>query len=287
MENAIEVKNLTKRYKDFTLDHISLTLPSGMVLGIIGENGAGKSTFINALLGIVKSEYDRLQILGLDFATQEKKIKGNIAAIFDDARYDENFTPLFIGKILSGIYQNWNSQTYLEYLDRFRLPHKKRLKTFSKGMKMKLEFAAALSHNPKLLILDEATSGLDPVFRDEILDIIREFCEDEEHSVLISSHITSDLDKIADYVAYIHEGKLQFFKTYDEIQTRYGILSCGKEFFENMSKEDILAYRREAYSYQVLIDNRQEFKSVFQDISVKNASLEEIMLFYTKGERLR
>lgn len=240
MENAIEVKNLTKRYKDFTLDHISLTLPSGMVLGIIGENGAGKSTFINALLGIVKSEYDRLQILGLDFATQEKKIKGNIAAIFDDARYDENFTPLFIGKILSGIYQNWNSQTYLEYLDRFRLPHKKRLKTFSKGMKMKLEFAAALSYNPKLLILDEATSGLDPVFRDEILDIIREFCEDEEHSVLISSHITSDLDKIADYVAYIHEGKLQFLRPTMKFRLDTAFSAAGRSSSKTCQKKTFL-----------------------------------------------
>ena len=286
MENAIEVKNLTKRYKDFTLDHISFSLPKGMILGLIGENGAGKSTFINSLLGIVKSEYEQIQSLGLDLASHEKQIKGDIAAIFDDARYDENFTPLFIGKIMAGIYRNWDSQKYQNYLKQFSLPPKKKLKTFSKGMKTKLEFAAALSHNPKLLILDEATSGLDPIFRDEILDIIREFCENEEHSVLISSHITSDLDKIADYVAYIHQGKLQFFKTYDEIQTQYGILNCGREFFENISKDDILAYRREAYSYQVLIRNRQEFKTIFRDTPIQNASLEDIMLFYSKGERM-
>lgn len=286
MENAIEVRSLTKKYKDFTLDRISLTLPRGMVLGLIGENGAGKSTFINSILGIVKSEYDQLQILGLDFSSKEKQIKGDIAAIFDDARYDENFTPLFIGKILKGIYKNWDSQKYLNYLEQFSLPPKKKLKTFSKGMKMKLEFAAALSHNPKLLILDEATSGLDPVFREEILEIIREYCEEEEHSVLISSHITSDLDKIADYVAYIHEGRLQFMKAYDEIQTQYGILNCGKDFFETISKDDILAYRKEAYSYQVLIRNRREFKSIFRDMPVRNASLEDIMLFYSKGEKM-
>lgn len=210
MKQALHIKNLTKKYKDFTLDHISLDLPYGMILGLIGENGSGKSTLINSILNIVKADYDEVHILGQDLKSQEKEIKKEIAVIFNDSHYGENLTPLFIGKMLSGIYTDWDQKKFTDYLKQFHLPEKKRLKTFSTGMKVKLEFAAALSHNPKLLILDEATNGLDPVFREEILEILREFTEQEDHSVLISSHITSDLDKIADYIAYIHEGRLLF-----------------------------------------------------------------------------
>ena len=217
MKQALHIKNLTKKYKDFTLDHISLDLPYGMILGLIGENGSGKSTLINSILNIVKADYDEVHILGQDLKSQEKEIKKEIAVIFNDSHYGENLTPLFIGKMLSGIYTDWDQKKFTDYLKQFHLPEKKRLKTFSTGMKVKLEFAAALSHNPKLLILDEATNGLDPVFREEILEILREFTEQEDHSVLISSHITSDLDKIADYIAYIHEGRLLFLKSIDEL----------------------------------------------------------------------
>ena len=154
-------------------------------------------------------------------------------------------------------------------------------------MRVKLEFAAALSHHPKLLILDEATSGLDPVFRNEILDILREFTEDEDHAVLMSSHITSDLDKIADYIAYLHEGKIQFIKTYDEIRNDYGIITCGQELFDTLSRDDIAAYKKEPYSYRVLVKNRAKLRQVFQDIPMENASVEDIMLFYVKGEKVK
>lgn len=287
MDYAIQVKNLTKSYKDFTLDNISLDLPCGTVMGLIGENGAGKSTFINSLLNIVNAQYDREIILGYDLKTQEKLIKEDLAVIFSDSHYDLSFTPLFVGKMLSKIYKNWNEKKYLDYLKQFGLPEKKRLKKFSTGMRVKLEFAAALSHEPKLLILDEATSGLDPVVRDEILDILREFTEEEDHAVLISSHITSDLDKIADYIAYIHEGKLRFVKTYDELQNDYGILNCGQELFDSLNQEDIAAYKKEAYSYRVLIKNKLKFRKVFCDVSIENASIEDIMLFYIKGEKVR
>ena len=193
MKQALHIKNLTKKYKDFTLDHISLDLPYGMILGLIGENGSGKSTLINSILNIVKADYDEVHILGQDLKSQEKEIKKEIAVIFNDSHYGENLTPLFIGKMLSGIYTDWDQKKFTDYLKQFHLPEKKRLKTFSTGMKVKLEFAAALSHNPKLLILDEATNGLDPVFREEILEILREFTEQEDHSVLISSHIVSYL----------------------------------------------------------------------------------------------
>lgn len=287
MDYAIQVENLTKTYKDFTLENISLKLPWGTVMGLIGENGAGKSTFINALLGIVKAEYDHVSMLGYDLKTQEMLIKEDIAVIFNDSHYDLSFTPLFVGKMLSRFYKNWDQQKYLYYLERFGLPPKKRLKKFSTGMRAKLEFAAALSHDPKLLILDEATSGLDPVVRDEILDILREFTEEEDHAVLISSHITSDLDKIADYIAYIHEGKLLFVRTYDELQNNYGIINCGRQFFDALSPNDIMAYKKEAYSYRVLVSNKQKLKNIFSDIRIETASIEDIMLFFVKGEKIR
>ena len=252
MEYAIEVRNLTKRYKDFTLDDISFALPRGTVMGLIGENGAGKSTLINSILGIADSESSLTAMLGLDMKTHSKKVKEDIAVIFNDSHYDVNLTPKIIGHILSKVYKNWDAPLFSEYLERFGLPEKKKLKKLSTGMRVKLEFAAALSHHPKLLILDEATSGLDPVFRDEILDILREFTEDEDHAVLMSSHIT-----------------------------------CGQELFDALSPDDITAYKKEPYSYRVLVKNRAKLRQVFQDIPMENASVEDIMLFYVKGEKVK
>lgn len=286
MDFALEVRGLHKTYKEFELKDISLQLPKGCVLGLIGENGAGKSTLINAVLGLVDSEYESLKVLGQEFAGNEKKIKEESAVIFDKTCYDLAMTPLFIGKILSNVYSNWDMEKYHNYLERFELPKKKKLKEFSKGMKMKLEFAAALSHDPKLIILDEATSGLDPVFRDEILDILREYTEDEEHTILISSHITSDLDKISDYIAFLHEGRLLFVKTYDEIQENYGVLNCGQRIFDALDREDIEAYRKEAYGYRVLVKNKQEIRKVFSDLEIEAATIEDVMLYCVKGEKV-
>lgn len=287
MKQALHIKNLTKKYKDFTLDHISLDLPYGMILGLIGENGSGKSTLINSILNIVKADYDEVHILGQDLKSQEKEIKKEIAVIFNDSHYGENLTPLFIGKMLSGIYTDRDQKKFTDYLKQFHLPEKKRLKTFSTGMKVKLEFAAALSHNPKLLILDEATNGLDPVFREEILEILREFTEQEDHSVLISSHITSDLDKIADYICtYTWKEDCSSLIIIDDMINDCGIIRCGREFFDALSPEDIIAYREEPYSYCVFIKNRQSLRKAFCDISIENASIEDMMLFYSKGEKI-
>lgn len=286
MRYAVEIKNLSKNYKDFTLDHISMKIPSGTVMGLIGENGAGKSTLIHSLLGVIDSEYDEMKILGNDYENHEKIIKENIAVIYDNTHYNLNFHPLFIGKILSRVYKNWDNEKYLQYLHQFNLPLKKKLKTFSKGMKMKLEFAIAFSHDPQLLILDEATSGLDPVFREEILDILRDFSEDEKHTILMSSHITSDLDKIADYIAYIHQGKLLFVKEYDDIRDNYGVISCKKDFLSYLNKNDVIAYRQENYCYKVLVKNRLELMKVFQDLHIENATVEDVMLYLARGEKL-
>ena len=286
MEFALEVKGLRKTYKEFGLKNISMKLPKGCVLGLIGENGAGKSTLINAILGLIECDYESLRIFGQEYAGNEKQIKEEIAVIFDKTCYDLNFTPLFIGKILSNVYSNWDMEKYHMYLDRFELPKKKKLKEFSKGMKMKMEFAAALSHDPKLLILDEATSGLDPVFRDEILDILREYTEDEEQTILMSSHITSDLDKISDYIAFIHDGELLFTKTYDELQENYGVLNCGQRIFDALNREDIEAYRKDTYGYRVLVNNKQGIRKVFSDLEIEQATIEDVMLYCVRGEKV-
>lgn len=283
MENAIEIKNLSKSYEDFCLNNIILNIPKGSIVGLIGENGAGKSTLISSLLGIIKSSYEELKIFGMDFKTDEIQIKKDIAVIFDTTHYDDEFTPKFIGQILSKVYSNWDQATYLKYIHQFNLPMKKKIKKFSRGMKMKLEFAIAFSHDAKLLILDEATSGLDPIIRDEILSIIREYTEDENHTVLMSSHITSDLDKISDYIAYIHEGELLFMKSYDELREEYGVLHVGKELLDSLNREDIIGYTKGAYSYTILVKNRLAIQSVFKDLEIMRPTVEEIMLFYAKG----
>lgn len=283
MENAIEIKNLSKSYEDFCLNNIILNIPKGSIVGLIGENGAGKSTLISSLLGIIKSSYEELKIFGMDFKTDEIQIKKDIAVIFDTTHYDDEFTPKFIGQILSKVYSNWDQVTYLKYIHQFNLPMKKKIKKFSRGMKMKLEFAIAFSHDAKLLILDEATSGLDPIIRDEILSIIREYTEDENHTVLMSSHITSDLDKISDYIAYIHEGELLFMKPYDELREEYGVLHVGKELLDSLNREDIIGYTKGAYSYTILVKNRLAIQSVFKDLEIMRPTVEEIMLFYAKG----
>ena len=282
MENAIEIKNLSKSYEDFCLNNIILNIPKGSIVGLIGENGAGKSTLISSLLGIIKSSYEELKIFGMDFKTDEIQIKKDIAVIFDTTHYDDEFTPKFIGQILSKVYSNWDQATYLKYIHQFNLPMKKKIKKFSRGMKMKLEFAIAFSHDAKLLILDEATSGLDPIIRDEILSIIREYTEDENHTVLMSSHITSDLDKISDYIAYIHEGELLFMKPYDELREEYGVLHVGKELLDSLNREDIIGYTKGAYSYTILVKNRLAIQSVFKDLEIMRPTVEEIMLFYAK-----
>ena len=287
MEYVLEVNNLTKEYKDFKLDDISLKIPKGSVVGLIGENGAGKSTFINSILNINEPEKGEVKIFNKNINEHEKDIKEDIAVIFDKSHYSEYMNAKIIGKMLSKIYKNWDNEKYYSLLENFDLPVNKKIKKFSKGMKMKLEFALAFSHSPKFLILDESTSGLDPVFRDEILELLRSYTENEENSILISSHITSDLDKISDYIAFIHEGKLQFVKEYEDIHDNYGVLSCKKDFFDSLSPDDIVFYRKEAFSYKVLVKNRMELMNVYKDLIIENASVEDVMLFYIKGEKVQ
>ncbi|MGL5347030.1 MAG: ABC transporter ATP-binding protein [Peptostreptococcaceae bacterium] len=280
MENAIEIKNLCKLYDGFKIDKLNLVIPSGCIMGIIGENGAGKSTTIKLMLDIIKKDSGTIKILGKDSTTIDKDFKEQIGVVFDDSCFPEELNITHIEKILKNVYKTWDSKTFNKYISRFALPKKKIIKEFSKGMKMKLSIAVALSHNPKVLILDEATSGLDPVAREEILDVFWDFVQDESHTVLISSHILSDLEKICDYIAFIHRGKLVFNEAKDELSEKYGILKCSNEDLDLIDRDSIISYRKSSFSAEALVLKEEMPRNYIVD----NASIEDIMLYYVKED---
>lgn len=283
-DNILEVKNLTKDYGDFVLNDLSFTLPRGVIMGLIGENGAGKSTTINCILNEIKKSAGNISVFGKDHILNECEIKDKIGIVFDENHFPDIFTPKEIEKFMSGIYSKLVSTIYYGYLKQFELPADKKIKDFSKGMKVKLAFAVALSHKAELLILDEATSGLDPIIRDDILDILIDFVQDERNSVLFSSHITSDLEKIADYITFIHKGRLIFSSLKDDLVDKYGVVSCGVGVFDILDKEEIISYRKEDYQYKVLVRDRNKIEKKYPKALVEPASIENIMLFYVKGE---
>lgn len=283
-EMVLEVRNLVKDYGDFALDKLSFKIPRGVIMGLIGENGAGKSTTINCILNEIQKSDGQILLFGKDHMQNEIEIKDKIGVVFDENHLPEIFTPLEICKFMSGIYRNWDAYSYHEYLKQFSLPENKMVKDFSKGMKVKLSFAVALSHNAEFLILDEATSGLDPIIRDDILDILLGFVQDENHTVLVSSHITSDLEKIADYITFIHKGKLVFSYPKDDLIDNYGIVSCGEATFDKLDKADVIAYRKEDYQYKVLAKDRHKAEKNYPNALIEPAAIEDIMLFYVKGE---
>ena len=281
----LEVKNLNKKYKDFQLKNVNLSLPKGMIMGLIGENGAGKTTTIKAILNIINTDSGEIKIFGLDNKKEEKKIKQDIGVVLDDSFLSEYLNPIDINKIMKNFYQNWDEKLYFKYIDEFKLPKNKISKDYSSGMKMKLKIAVALSHHPKLLILDEPTSGLDPVARNEILDIFQDFIQDEEHAILVSSHITSDLEHIADYITFINNGEIVLTKTKDELLDRYGIVKCSEQEFKKINKADYLKYKKNRYEYEILVENKNEFKRKYDIQIIDKPTIEEIMLIYIKGEK--
>ena len=283
MDNILEVRNLTKQYADFTLDHVSFSIPKGTIMGLIGENGAGKSTTINAILDLIHKDDGTVTFWGQELSSA-KQLKEDIGVVFDGINFYETLTAAKVGKISQTAYKQWDDRLYREYLNRFQLPTDKEIKTFSKGMKMKLCIAVALSHRPKLLILDEATSGLDPVMRDDILDVFLEFVQDEEHSIMISSHITTDLEKVADTITFIHQGKVLFCKAKDELLYHYGIIRCGAAVFDEIDKSEILAYRKEDYQWNVLVADKQKARRRYKNTVVDDATIDDILLLYVKGE---
>ncbi|HJK13647.1 MAG TPA: ABC transporter ATP-binding protein [Methanocorpusculum sp.] len=286
MEYAINVTGLCKSYQDFALDNVSFAVPKGSIMGFIGENGAGKSTTIKAMLNLIHRDAGTVEILGMDLDGHEKEIKERIGVVFDECCFHDNLTPADISKILGNIYQNWDGRLYQKYRAQFGLDEKKKIKEFSRGMKMKLGIAAALAHRPDVLILDEATSGLDPIVREEILDIFLDFIQDENHAILISSHITSDLDKIADYLTFIHHGRIILSSGRDDLMDSMGIVKCGAEDLEKIEQDQIIRYRKNQFGCEVLIRNKRSFAVGHPEMVIDPVTTEAIMLFYSRGEEL-
>ena len=284
MAAILEVKNLTKHYDGFTLDHVSFQVPGGCIMGLVGENGAGKSTTIKAILDLVHKDEGTVTFWGQELSGSSD-LKEDIGVVFDGISFYETLTPVQVGRILGAAYRRWDDRLYKQYLERFSIPKEKEIKGLSKGMKAKLSIAAALSHRPKFLIMDEATSGLDPVMRDDMLDVFLEFVQDEEHSILMSSHITTDLEKVADYITFIHQGKLLFCKSKDELRYQYGIVRCGAAVFEQMDKSQVLAWRKEDYQWDVLVPDKEKARRLYKNAVVDDATIDDILLLYVKGER--
>jgi len=283
-ENALTVHELTKKYPDFLLDKVSFRVPYGTIVGLIGENGAGKSTTIKNILGLAEKDAGAIELLGkkeqeIDFDTRNR-----LGVVFDNNNFPDSVSPENLGSLLEAIYPLWDRNQYYNLLKKLSVPSKRKIGKLSKGMKMKLSIAAALSHHSELLILDEATSGLDPIVRDDILDMLLEFIQDENHSILISSHITGDLEKIADYIVFLHDGKVIFSKSKDELRYHYGIMKCGAAQFDKVDKADIAAYRKQDYEWQVLVADRSTAQRKYPDTVIDPATLDDIMLLYIKGE---
>ena len=281
--DALVVSGLTKTYKDFVLENVTFSVPHGNIVGLIGENGAGKSTIINAIAGLIQKNAGTISILSKEEI--DNSVREKIGVVFDSSNYPNVLSPKEVNAVLKNIYRSWDEQMYRKLIKQFSLPWDKKIKQFSKGMKMKLAITAALSHHPKLLILDEATSGLDPVMRDDILDMLLDFVQDEENSILVSSHITSDLEKIADYIIFIHEGKVIFCQPKDDLTEKYGIIKCGAAQFDAVDKTDIVMYRKQDYEWQILISDRNVMQRKYPKALIVPATIDEIMLLYVKGER--
>lgn len=279
-ENNIAVKNLRKSFDDFTLDNVTFQVPKGRIVGFIGENGAGKSTTINLILNELQRDSGTIEVLGTD--TMDSSVKKKIGVVFDECNFHEFFTAQNMAKIFSGVYSTWDDSLFTSYMKKFNVPFSKPIGSFSKGMKMKLSIICAMAHRPKLLILDEATTGLDPVVRDEILDMFLDFIQDEERSIFFSSHIISDIEKIADYVILIHQGKIVFEEQKDTLIYQYGIIRCEKKQFADIQPEDYIISRETNVSMECLVRDKEAVRRKYKNLVVDNALLEEIMLFYIK-----
>lgn len=278
--NALEIKNLSKSFTGFKLDNISFTLPNGCILGLVGENGAGKSTTIKLILDMLHKDSGSIQVLGRNNAEDIRAIKEDVGVVMDEAGIPECLNARQVGKIMNGTFRNWNNGFYADTLKKLSIPEKKPYKELSRGMKMKLGIAVAMSHGSKLLLLDEPTSGLDPVVRDEVVDMFGEFTRDENHSILISSHIVSDLEKLCDYIAFLHKGKLLLFEEKDVLLGEYGVIHCTETQLSELDGKSILHKKVTPYGAEAIV--RREM--IPGSMSVSPISIEELFVHMVKEE---
>lgn len=283
--NAIELSHIRKSFDAFAIQDLSLTVPSGTICGLVGENGAGKSTTIRLLMGALRPDSGAAAVLGADVSSPSfTAVKEDVGVVLDEAYFPETLNALQVGRILASTYRQWEPAAYGGYLDRFDLPERKPFKDFSRGMKMKLAIAAALSHRPKLLVLDEATSGLDPIVRDQVLEIFNEFTREEDHSILISSHIVSDLEKLCDYIAFLHRGRLLFCEEKDRLVEDYGLFTGTAEQAESLLPEAVIGREAKDYGGVRALVRRS---LVPQTLALGRPTVEDVILFTVKGEETR
>ena len=283
--NAIQLSHINKSFGDFAIRDLCLEVPSGTICGLVGENGAGKSTTIRLLMGALRPDSGSARVLGTDVSSPEfRAVKEDIGVVLDEAYFPESLNAVQVGRIMAGTYRRWDQGLYDGYLKRFDLPPKKQFKDFSRGMRMKLAIAVALSHQPKLLVLDEATAGLDPIVRDEVLDLFNEFTREEDHSILISSHILSDLEKLCDYIAFLHKGDLLFCEEKDRLLEEYGIFEDSRENLDCLMPEAVVAREETRYGGVRALVKRDLAPAGFR---MEKPTVEDVVLFLVKGAKNR
>lgn len=288
MENILELQQVSKAFpkSGFMLDKVTLSLPYGSILGFVGENGAGKTTTIGCILNTIRKDSGTVKLFGREMQDADTDMREKIGVVYDGDNFPGYWTAAQLSQVMEGLYSGWDQSLFQKYLADFCLPERQKIKHYSRGMTMKLAIAAALSHHPQLLILDEATSGLDPVMRDDMLDVFLDFVQEEDHSILLSSHITSDLEKIADYITFIHDGRLIMTASRNDLVYQYAVMRCKESQFRALEPEDILAYRKRDFQIDVLVKNGKEAEKKYGDVVIDHVSVDEIMLLLIKGERV-
>lgn len=285
MGSILEIKNLRKNYKGFSLKDINFSLDRGYIMGFIGPNGAGKSTTIKLIMNLIKRDNGEIKVLGLDNIKHEKEIKNKIGFVYDENYFYEELTIDEMKGILSSIYRSWDEGAFKRYIREFNLPSKKKVKELSKGMKMKFSLAAALSHGAELLIMDEPTSGLDPIMRSELLDILSNLIQDENKGIFFSTHITSDLDKIADYITLINNGEIVFSNPKDEMLDSYGIVKGSRELLDNDMRKNFISIHENKFGFEGLVSDKEATRRIFKEkVIIEKPSLEDIMLCFVRRE---
>lgn len=284
IKNVVELKDVTKDYGDFKLDQVSFTVPEGSVCGFIGQNGAGKTTTIKLMLDVIKADKGEIRLFGENIEKDSARLREDIGVVFDEMGFHEFMTGRDINIMMKNIYKKWDEEMFFDYLKRFSLPSRKKCGDFSRGMRMKLQIAVALSHHAKLLIMDEPTSGLDPIVRNEMIQIFREFVIEEDHTILLSSHITGDLEKLADEVVFINAGKIVLAGNKDDILEKHGLLKCKKSELEKISEPLIVNVQPGTFGVEVLVNDRKVCEKLYPQMVIEPATLEDIMLFYVNKD---
>ena len=284
MENILEFKQISKYYPGVTaLNHVSLEIKKGEVHALVGENGAGKTTTIGCILNTIKKDSGKIKLFGQEMSDADTDMREKIGVVYDGDNFPTYWTATQLAKVMAGFYKQWDNILFLKYLEEYKLPANQKIKQYSRGMTMKLAIAVALSHHPQLLILDEATGGLDPIVRDEMLDTFLDFVQEENHSILLSSHITSDLEKVADYITFIHNGKMIMTISKNDLVYNYAVMRCKENQFLALDPTDIIAYRKRDFQIDVLVSDCKAMQRKYKDTVIDHISVDDIFLLLVRG----